>query len=148
VTLANAAWIEGAKFGELAGAGEPCWNALAADGAGGVLTAWAGAAGCATAGVDYEADLLGSVAGNRSNANGTEYALALTAARVRGWFGGTNTNYGLLLKLSAAAAGGIGASDNVTAAYRPKLVVDYTLASRAKGVRIGSLVRGLQVGAE
>ena len=38
VTDANGDWVEGVSLG-LAKAGEPCWNAKAADGSGGVTTA-------------------------------------------------------------------------------------------------------------
>jgi len=138
IASGNEAWIEGTQFAGLAAAGEPCWNALAADGAGGVTTAWAGSAGLATSGTDYEASSIGSFSGNRSDANGTEYSTALTAARVAGWFSGSNTNYGMLL-VTSAGVGGFGTSDNATAGYRPKLVVDYTEAGQpmnARGVRV------------
>jgi hypothetical protein len=125
IASGNAAWIEGTKNGALAGAGEPCWDALAADGVGGVTTAWAGSAGLATSGTDYESTALGSVNGDRSDANGTEYAASLTTSRVEGWFGASNTNYGLL-SLVSAAGGGVGLSDHTTTGYRPKLVVTYT----------------------
>jgi hypothetical protein len=52
--------------------------------------------------------------------------MSLTAARVQGWFGATNTNYGLLL-IPNNYVNGICSSDHATAAYRPKLTVDYTL---------------------
>lgn len=123
IAAANAAWVEGTKNNAQAGAGEPCWNALAADGAGGVTTAWGGAAGLATSGVDYEALALGSANGDRVDANGTEYAIALTASRVAGWM--TGSNYGMLIIVSANC-GGLASSDDTTAAWRPKLVVTYT----------------------
>lgn len=124
IAVGNAAWVEGTKNGAQAGAGEPCWNALAADGAGGVTTAWAGSAGLSTAGTDYEATAMGAFNGDRSDADGTEYSVALPTARVEGWCGATNTNYGLLITLSQAC-GGLGSSDHATAGYRPKLVVVY-----------------------
>jgi len=124
IAVGNAAWIEGAS-GIPAGAGEPCWNALAADGAGGVTTAWAGAAGCSTSGTDYEADALGTFSGNRSDANGTEYSTALTTSRVQSWVTTPSTNYGLRMTTNDSL-GNIGSSDHATAAYRPKLVVEYT----------------------
>lgn len=127
IAVGNAAWIEGTKAAALAGAGEPCWNALAADGLGGVLTAWAGSAGLSTAGTDYENGAIGSFSGNRADAVGVEYSMALTPGRVRDWFGSPNTNYGMLLITSAATAG-IATSDHATAGYRPKLVVVYQVA--------------------
>lgn len=126
IAAGNAGWIEGTKSGALAGAGEPCWNAKAADGAGGVTTAWAGTAGLNTATTDYLAAALGTVSGNHSDPNGTPYSMSLTASVVQGWFGAVNTNYGIIVRVGAVS-GGIGLSDHATAAYRPKLVVDYTL---------------------
>lgn len=128
IASGNAAWIEGTKNNATAGAGEPCWDALAADGAGGVTTAWAGSAGLSTSGTDYEAVSLGSCSGNRSDAVGTEYTVSLTAARVRGWFGAINTNYGIMVGSGFANdAGYMCSSDHATAGYRPKLVVVYTV---------------------
>lgn len=126
IAIGNTAWIEGTRNAVLALAGEPCWNALAADGAGGVLTPWAGSAGLSTAITDYEAIAIGSFNGNRSNPNGTEYSTALTAARVQGWFGATNMNYGAL-PVAPGNIGGIASSDHATADRRPKLVTTYTL---------------------
>ena len=138
VAIGNAAWIEGTKNGAQAGAGEPCWNALAANGSGGVTTAWAGSAGLATAGTDYESGALGSASGNRSDANGTEYAISLSRARIQKMFGGATYNYGLLI-VPSAGCGGIGSSDNATAAYRPKLVVaHYTPIPAVYSTLLGS----------
>jgi len=124
IASGNAAWVEGTS-GNPAPSGSPCWNALAADGSGGVTTAWAGSAGLATSGTDYEASSLGTVNGNRSDAVGTEYQTSLTASRVAGWFGGSNTNYGVLV-ITSSADGNIASSDNTDTTLRPKLVVDYT----------------------
>ena len=126
IASGNAAWIEGTRNGTQALAGQPCWDALAADGAGGVTTAWAGSAGLSTAGTDYETPALGTFNGNRSDPDGTEYSVALPTDRVRGWFGATNTNYGLLITTNVAP-GGLGSSDHATAGYRPKLVIVYRL---------------------
>lgn len=125
IAVGNEAWTEGTRNNAQALAGESCWNARVADGSGGVTTAWAGAAGLATSGTDFEASSLGSFSGNRSDANGTQYSTLLTAARVQGWFGVSNTNYGLLLTTSAVV-GGLAASDHTTAGERPRLVVNYT----------------------
>lgn len=127
IAVGNAAWTEGNQNGALAPAGTPCWDALAANGAGGVTTAWAGSAGLATANIDYETPALGTFAGNKSDANGTEYTLALAPSRVQGWCGASNTNYGLLLTANASIAA-LASSGHATAAWRPKLVVDYTAA--------------------
>jgi hypothetical protein len=133
IASGNAAWTEGTKSYAAAGSGEPCWNALASDGAGGVTTAWAGSAGLSTSGTDYEASSLGSFNGNKNDVAGTEYSTALTPSRVEGWFGATNTNYGLLATLSGNAED-LATSDHATTGYRPKLVVVYTEGGATKSV--------------
>lgn len=127
IAAANAAWVEGTKNGATAGAGESCWNALAADGAGGVTTAWAGSAGLSTAGTDYEIGAIGLYTGNRNDAAGTQYTASLNIDRVAAWFGTPNSNYGMLFIPSGVGAGISASSDHATAAYRPKLTVEYTL---------------------
>jgi len=126
IASGNAAWVEGTSANP-APSGSPCWNALAADGSGGVTTAWAGSAGLATPTTDYETSALGTVNGNRSDAVGTEYQTSLTPSRVAGWFGGSNTNYGVLV-ITSAADGNIASSDNTDTTLRPKVVVDWTAA--------------------
>ena len=137
IAVGNAAWPEGTKNNAAGVAGDSCWNYL--DQATGTETAWAGSAGLATSGTDYEASSIGSFSGNRSDPDGTEYSTLLTAARVAGWFGVSNTNYGMLLTYSAGL-GNLGSSDHTTAGYRPKLVVNYTEAGgqpmNARGVRV------------
>ena len=128
IASGNAAWIEGTQVNALAGAGEPCWNALAADGAGGVTTAWAGSAGLGTSGTDYVATELVSFSSVAESAAGTEYGpLALTASVVEGWFGG-GTNYGMVFWPAVWAWHRFATSDHATTGYRPKLVVEYTEA--------------------
>lgn len=126
IKAANGGWVEGTKSGAQAGAGEPCWDAKEADGAGGVTTAWAGSEGCSTSGTDYEAVAIGSFSGNRADAVGTEYSAALSAATVATWFGTPNSNYGMLLKVASGAVDYLYSSGYVLLAYRPHLVVDYT----------------------
>lgn len=125
ISAANAAWIEGISNG-LAQAGEPCWNALAADGAGGVTTDWAGSAGLSTSGTDYETTALGTFGGYLNDANGTNYTAALLVSRVQGWFGSPNTNYGILLTSITYGVGQLASREHATAAYRPKLTVVYS----------------------
>lgn len=125
IKTANWPWAEGTKNGSQAGAGEPCWNARAADGSGGVTTAWAGSAGCATSGTDYDATPIGLFEYTANDAVGTEITASLTTSVVEGWFGESNTNYGIRL-ISSDAFPAIASSDNATAGYRPKLVIDYT----------------------
>ncbi len=134
LAIGNAAWIEGTQSGALALAGEPCWNALAADGAGGVMTAWAGNAGCATAGTDYESTPVATFTGNVSDPVGTNYQCVLSPARVTGWFG--VSNYGLRLATDGTGPY-LGTSDHATAAYRPMLTVDYKLGGNVRIFRRG-----------
>lgn len=132
IASGNAAWIEGTQVENTAASGEPCWNALAADGSGGVTTSWAGSAGLATSGTDYDASAIGSFTGLNNDANGTEYTASLTTSRVEGWFGAPNTNYGQLF-VSDVNPTRCGSSDHTTIGYRPKLVVDYTAGGGPTG---------------
>lgn len=127
VAAANAAWQPGTRDLELALAGESCWNALASDGASGVQTAWAGGSnGCGVSGTDYEAALLGSLSWTPlDDPIGQVYEIALDPERVEGWFGASNTNYGLLLKTAAGGSDHVGQRDSLTAAYRPEFEVQY-----------------------
>ena len=62
IAIGNAAWPEGAKDTAAGVAGDSCWNYL--DQATGAETAWAGSAGLATSGTDYEASSIGSFSSN------------------------------------------------------------------------------------
>lgn len=129
IASGNAGWVEGTKNGTTAGAGEPCWEAKAADGSGGVTTAWAGSDGLATSGTDYEASALGSFTTGSGDAAGTTYEAALTSSRIEGWFGSPNTNYGLLFVCTSGSASRVASSNADTASLRPYLTVDYTEVS-------------------
>lgn len=129
VAEANKDWVEGTKSLEVAGLGESCWEALAADGSGGIQKPWAGGAyGCGIAGTDLEESPLGSLAcGNvATHPAGTVYAISLSPSRVRGWFGATNSNYGILIK-TVNGGDHWGQSDHLTHTYWPKLTVQYTV---------------------
>src|SRR3990170_212443 len=123
VASGNADWPEGTKNNATGVAGDSCWSYK--DQTPGNETPWAGSAGLSTAGTDYESDVIGSFSGNQTDPIGTEYSTQLTASRVQEWFGETNTNYGILFDPSNGGTS-IASSDNATAAYRPKLVVNYT----------------------
>ena len=137
VSAANGDWIEGTKVNALAGAGEPCWDAKKADGSGGVTTAWAGSAGCSTPETDYEAELLGSFTYNTSEVDGTLHDIPLLASRVQQWFGSDTLNYGMVGSPSTTdwLYSDMYSSDAATAAYRPKLVVNYTLPAGGGAMR-------------
>lgn len=122
----NGGWIEGTKNNATAGAGEPCWDAKEADGLGGVTTAWAGSAGLGTSGTDYDTTNIGTVSGNRSDANGTAYAISLNTTAVAAWLG-NSANYGIKV-VTSSGCGAIASAENATSGSRPKLDIDYTTA--------------------
>jgi len=125
IASANASWIEGVGDIDLALRGEPCWNVLEADGNGGVQRTWAGSTGCSTSGVDYEASSIGTWSFSTNTPKGTEIVIELDTNRVQGWFGGTNTNYGVILVSNNNHGVHVGSAENGTNDYRPKLVVTY-----------------------
>ena len=147
IAVGNAAWVEGANANP-ASAGDSCWEALAADGAGGVTTAWAGSAGLSTIITDYEADAIGTWEFNRNHNAGTEYVIALTAARVAGWFSTPNTNYGLLVTATDCGTTNgqaMCSSDHATTGYRPKLVVVYTAGGGTDDLTATAITAGTPV---
>jgi len=139
IASGNAGWPEGDKDGTLGGAGDCCWNYY--DQESGNETSWAGSAGLSTADTDYETPSIGAFSGDASDAEGTEYVASLTAARVEGWFGAPNTNYGIMLWCNDAVdrVRTLCSSDHATTGYRPKLVVEYTAAGGATVAQIASV---------
>jgi hypothetical protein len=125
VSAANADWEVG-ETSNPAAAGLCCWACKAANGAGGVTTPWAGSEGLQTPGVDYETTLLGTITVNANDPIGTICSGNLLPSRVEGWFGSSNTNYGLLM-LQDTFGGHVGQGDETTPAYRPKLIVQYSI---------------------
>lgn len=123
VSAANGSWIEGPTYGGTAAAGEPCWNARAANGSGGVTAPWAGSAGLSTAGVDYDATGLGSFVIPPNAQTGDEYTCNIDVVTVASWFG-QSTNPGLLMKCDGAAEY-LGSAEHANTSLRPKLVVEY-----------------------
>jgi len=121
VAQANEDWVEGTKNEAVAAVGESTWDWKRY-----ATVAWPGSAGCQTSGTDYESSLLGTFTVVDSAPVGTEYSTALTASRVEDWFGPSNTNYGLVLIGITGTNNFLASSDHATAAYRPKLVVEYT----------------------
>ena len=127
---ANADWVEGARQGAQALSGETCWNAFAADGAGGITTPWAGDAGgdggqdagSSQSGTDFSATAMGTFTSN-NEVVGTEYPSSLDLTE----FGlMRSSNNGLVLTTTVNATYTFDSSDSTTAANRPKLVVNYT----------------------
>ena len=132
ISQANGDWIEGTgNGGANAASGEPCYAGKVANGSGGVTTTWAGSAGMNTANTDYENTVLASGTANRADAADTQYTYNLNAnglTRIAGWFGATNTNYGLMVTASDDH-GSYHTSEAATAGYRPVLTVTYTTAA-------------------
>lgn len=128
ITEANGSWIEGDGNIDIAAAGEPCWNALEADGSEGVMTAWAGSAGLSTSGVDFEATAVGEVSMAPADAIGTEYEMSLDTDLIESWFGSNDANYGIVMWAVGNGQIHVGSSENVTTGYRPYLEVEYTEA--------------------
>lgn len=124
ISDANGDWLAGDNDISLANAGENCWNAKAADGAGGVTTAWAGSAGLGTATTDYKTPAVGSFSFNGGSDIGTEFTCALDETTVESWFGQASNN-GLIM-WPDSNSGHVAQSDNATSGYRPKLVVQYS----------------------
>ena len=111
ISAANSAWTETGAT----------WNTR--DGA----NNWAGSAGLGTPGTDYEASSLGSGTFN-FNPAGTPTNFSLSTTRVKGWFGASNTNYGML-HVSSGGVDFIRSSDYaVDTSLRPKISVAYTEA--------------------
>ena len=129
VSGANSSWIEGVGDIDLALRGEPCWDALEANGAGGVQTSWAGSPGCSTRGVDYETNSLGTWSFSTGSPIGTEIEIDLDTNRIQGWFGSNNTNFGIILISNNNHGVHVGSAENGTSGYRPKLVVEYAAPS-------------------
>jgi len=147
VAISDSGWIEGTKNIALAGAGEPCWNAKEADGAGGVTTAWSGGDGRP----EREASIIGSGSWLPSDADGVEHIIELDNDRIQDWLSATNTNYGIIIIPTGTNNAHVGMSENATAAYRPKLVVEVIVSTggvdnlSADGIMSGAAIVGTSV---
>lgn len=104
--------------------------------------AWAGSDGCSTSGTDYNATAIGSVAMNNSFA--FENQFTLTPATVQTWFGGSNTNYGMLIRTNASLNSFyvVASETGDYPLLKPKLVVNYGLS----GVRYRRTFHGTRMG--
>ena len=125
IASGNSGWVEG-TVNAATETGSPCWNWKEYN-----TVAWAGSAGLSTAGTDYESSSVGSFTSAAGDAADLEYSTALTAARVAGWFGASNTNYGLVILSSSSSSQFFKGAENATTGSRPALVVNYTLAAEA-----------------
>lgn len=89
-------------------------------------TSWPGSSGAQTSGTDYEAGSLGSISYPLLSA-GTEATASLTASRIEGWFGATNTNYGLLIGITGSTdLRDWKSSDASASGDRPKISIEYS----------------------
>lgn len=118
ILAANSSWTE-------AGA---TWNYAVAS-----VTRWAGDtggdggadAGCSVAGTDFNALRLGTLTAPANTPVGTEIQAVLEVSQVQSWLA---ANYGMRLQCQTGVGDQIWfSSDHATAAYRPKLVIEYTL---------------------
>jgi len=124
VAAANDGWIEGTGDFQLAKSGEPCWDSLAADGQGGINTAWAGGSnGCGIVGVDIGSSPIGILSVNGAGI----FPVELDVSTVQGWVGTDNTNYGILIKPTISNSNHIALAEYQSGDYRPKLVVVYSI---------------------
>lgn len=101
---------------------ESTWNSRKA------ATAWAGAAGCTTSGTDYDAT-AGAADVAHPGAN-LPFTFTLNASGLADLtYQVSTSNQGWLFRSVGGAwsAGFCYSSDHATAAWRPKLVIDYTL---------------------
>jgi len=119
IALDNKDWGEG-DGGDPGGAGEATWDYYDH----GNTTAWAGAEGCATSGTDYLAAQLGAFA--MPNQVNVSVDVTLVTGDVQDWFGDPNENYGMCVFATAGFPRDVHSSEASTAAYRPKLVIEYT----------------------
>jgi len=115
---ANAGWVS--QSSKPAASGICCWNAKEADGSGGVTTAWAGSAGCQTAGTDYINTAIGTLTYYRAGTSGTTYELVFNndgIALVNSWISNSANNYGIMTPNQEFSA--------VTMDPYPPLIVTY-----------------------
>lgn len=136
---ANSDWVETATE-EPATSGGPTWD-FKKDYNGSGDVAWAGSEGASTSGTDYNASTLGTLYYPSSTSIGTKLTSSFDITAVQGWFGASNTNYGVRFYQDYVSPD-FATSDHTTTGYRPKLEVEYEEANI-----IGSTVWGHTTGA-
>ena len=125
ITDDNGDWVEGTKNGAVAGAGEPCVNAKAADGSGGITTAWATPL--------YVDTLLANYSYVGVIPLYTKIELIFNAAglaKLQTWFG-QETNNGFYMHKASAGNCTIVSREWGTAGQRPLLSFTHTAPSGA-----------------
>ncbi|MCD4824917.1 MAG: heparinase II/III family protein, partial [Phycisphaerae bacterium] len=131
IKAANADWAAGT--GGSRGTvqdGMSCWNYRSYDAA--KPSKWAGAAGCSTAGIDYESTAISSLAvGSKSG----WYEWTISAAGlgvIKAWADGTKANAGFLLRADRGRRNFRSFyNGGVNAKYCPKLTITYTIPKSA-----------------
>lgn len=144
ISDANGNWIEGTQNSALALSGEPCWNAKAANGSGGVTTAWAGSAGLMTAVTDYINTVIASASTGGSITANAALDFTFNAdglAVLSSWFGQATNNGMLIFPTAATTTGGFHSKEAATAGYRPTLDITYVPASGHPAVNRMSLIK-------
>ncbi len=141
IASGNANWPEGTHAGATGGASDCCWNYKEQ----GSLIPWAGACGLAASGIDYETPIIGYLILEKNAGSGAVFSCTLTASRVAGWFGATNTNYGMKCTPKADTSHVVHTSQTASPSYAPSLVVDYTAPVTGKPGIFSTLsgIRGL-----
>lgn len=122
VSAANT-WIEGTAANNLPEAGSSCWNYAKYN-----TQAWAGSAGCATSGTDYDADSAPPALAYTAYTSGAEYlaTLPLIPSWVESWLAG-RANNGIFLREATEADGtyAIWRSSEAPAGSKPYFEIDY-----------------------
>lgn len=143
---ANGDWIEGTKNGTTAGAGEPSYYGKTEDGAGAVVTPWAGSAGLRTAGTDYINTILATL--NFGNGDNQSIEIPFNAnglAVIQSWFGAA-TNNGLKMIQNSGSYSRYCSKQNATEAYRPVLAITYTEAGSLLKINMNAQMQNLSGG--
>jgi hypothetical protein len=120
IASANGDWVEGTGNAQTQ-TGVACGNYKAYN-----TVAWAGSAGCNTAGTDYIDTALASRTVSATMVDGDAFAITFNAAGlavIQSWFG-QSTNSGLVAKFTNYFA--FYAKENATESYRPTLTVTYS----------------------
>lgn len=105
------------------------------------ISNWPGSGGGSTSGTDYESDASPPTIAYPNSSIDTEAQANLlsgsnlTAARIKGWFGASNTNYGLIIGVTGDLVFRRWHSSDVgTAGYRPKIAITYTTSVTQEGI--------------
>lgn len=152
ILVANDGWVQGTKNGTTAGSGEPCWEAFAADGSGGITTAWAGDsggdggsdAGCSISNTDWDSTDLGLMVVTTTD---TSKSISIPVSFIQGWYDTPSTNHGFMFGLAGSSGKRrvFFESSEGPDGKRPFLEVTYTIgAPSLRTVQTASGLRTIQ----